>query len=129
LIVPQRLRQGGKRFILKLMEISRIGPRTGQIAVIFVSQRTGAEDAEYAAAAAAMAELAAVQPGYAGVDSVRDAQGLGITISYWTDDASAIAWRDHPEHSRIRDAGRARWYDWYTLEVSRVERGYRWSRT
>jgi heme-degrading monooxygenase HmoA len=118
------LRHGGKRFILKPME----NPRTGQIAVIFVSQRTGAEEAEYGAAATAMAELAAAQPGYAGVDSVRDAQGLGITISYWTDDASAIAWRDHPEHARIREMGRARWYDWYTLEVTRVERGYRWSR-
>ena len=103
-------------------------PRTGQIAVIFVSQRTGADAAGYGAASEAMAELAAAQPGYAGVDSVRDADGLGITISYWIDDASAIAWRDHPEHARIRDLGRARWYDWYTLEVTRVERGYRWTR-
>jgi heme-degrading monooxygenase HmoA len=122
------LRQGRKRFILKPMDNPRTGPRSGQIAVIFVSQRTGEDAADYGAAADAMAELAATQPGYAGVDSVRDAQGLGITISYWTDDASAIAWRDHPEHARIRDLGRARWYDWYTLEVTRVERGYRWSR-
>lgn len=102
--------------------------REGQIAVIFVSQRTG-EDAEgYGAAAEAMAALAAAQPGYAGVDSVRDEGGLGITVSYWADDASARAWRDNPEHARIRDQGRARWYDWYVLEVTRVERGYRWSR-
>lgn len=103
-------------------------PRTGQIAVIFVSQRTGLEAAEYVAAADAMAQLAAAQPGYAGVDSVRDTDGLGITISYWADAASAMAWRDHPEHARIRDLGRARWYDWYTLDVTRVERGYRWTR-
>jgi len=103
-------------------------PRIGQVAVIFVSQRTGADAAGYGAAAEAMAELAAAQPGYAGVDSVRDANGLGITISYWADDASAAAWRDHSEHARIRDLGRARWYDWYTLEVTRVERGYRWTR-
>ena len=103
-------------------------PRQGQVAVIFVSQRTD-EDAEgYAQDAEAMGALAAAQPGYAGVDSVRDAGGLGITVSYWVDDASARAWRDNPEHARIRDQGRARWYDWYVLEVTRVERGYRWSR-
>lgn len=123
-MAQQRLRHAGKRFILKRME----HPRTGQIAVIFVSQRTGLEAAEYVAAAEAMAQLAAVQPGYAGVDSVRDTDGLGITISYWADEASAMAWRDHPEHARIRDLGRARWYDWYTLDVTRVERGYRWTR-
>jgi heme-degrading monooxygenase HmoA len=102
--------------------------REGQIAVIFVSQRTR-EDAEgYAAAAEAMGALAAQQPGYVGVESVRDETGLGITVSYWADDASATAWRDNPEHARIRELGRARWYDWYALEVTRVERGYRWAR-
>ncbi len=101
--------------------------RTGQIAVIFVSHRTGADETGYGAAATAMAELAATQPGYAGMDSVRDTAGLGITVSYWADDASARAWRDHPEHVRIRDLGRARWYDWYRLDVTRVERSYGWS--
>lgn len=102
--------------------------REGLVAVIFVSQRTD-EDAEgYTAAAEAMGALAAAQPGYAGVESVRDGSGLGITVSYWADDASAKAWRDNPEHARIRDLGRERWYDWYALEVTRVERGYRWSR-
>lgn len=104
-------------------------PREGQVAVIFVSQRTGEDAAGYADAAQAMGVLAAVQPGYAGTDSVRDSGGLGITVSYWNDMASAAAWRDHPEHARIRDLGRARWYDWYSLDVARVERGYRWSRT
>ena len=103
-------------------------PREGQVAVIFVSQRTDEDADGYSEAADAMAALAALQPGYAGVESVRDSGGLGITVSYWTDDTSAQAWRDNPDHARIRDLGRARWYDWYVLEVTRVERGYRWSR-
>ena len=96
--------------------------------MIFISQRTGEDDQGYGEAAGAMAALAAQQPGYAGVESVRDSGGIGITVSYWADDASAIAWRDNAEHARIRDLGRARWYEWYVLEVTRVERGYRWSR-
>lgn len=102
--------------------------RTGQIAVLFVSQRTAEDEIGYAEAAAAMDALAATQPGYRGLDSQRGADGVGITISYWADDASARAWRDHPDHAAIRAAGRARWYAWYEVIVTRVERGYRWSR-
>jgi len=102
--------------------------RTGQIAVIFVSTRNGSDAGGYAEAAVAMDRLAAVQPGYRGVDSVREAGGPGITVSYWADPASAAAWRDHPEHRAIRDAGRALWYDSYTVSVARVERGYAWVR-
>lgn len=102
--------------------------RTGQVAVIFVAQRTGEDDAGYGAAAAAMAALAERQGGYAGIRSVRGDDGLGITVSYWTDEAAAIAWRDHAEHARIRERGRERWYDWYELQVTRVERDYGWRR-
>jgi heme-degrading monooxygenase HmoA len=121
---PWRLRTPPKRFIEQRMKY----PREGQVAVIFVSQRTDEDADGYSEAAGAMAALAALQPGYAGVESVRDSGGLGITVSYWVDDTSAKAWRDNPDHARIRDLGRARWYDWYVLEVTRVERGYRWSR-
>jgi heme-degrading monooxygenase HmoA len=104
------------------------GERTGQIAVIFVSRRSGEDAGGYAAAAAAMAELAAAQPGYRGVDSVRDGDGVGITVSYWADQASAAAWRDHPDHVRIREAGRDRWYDSYEVVVAAVARDYSWRR-
>ena len=102
--------------------------RKGQVAVIFVSQRRAADPAGYAAAATTTDLLAAAQPGYCGVDSARDGDGLGITVSYWADDDAAAAWRDHPEHRAIRDAGRGRWYDRYEVIVTRVERDYRWRR-
>ena len=102
--------------------------RTGQIAVIFTATRTAADDAGYAVAAAAMDTLAAAQPGYRGVDSVRGADGYGITVSYWADDAAAVAWRDHPDHRATRDQGRARWYSDYSITVARVERDYAWTR-
>lgn len=100
--------------------------RTGQIAVIFTSRRTDADPAGYAEAAAAMETLAARQPGYRGIESARGDDGFGITISYWANEASAIAWRAHPEHARIRDAGRARWYAEYGVRVARVDRAYDW---
>jgi heme-degrading monooxygenase HmoA len=104
------------------------GDRTGQVAVIFVSRRTEQDAAGYAAASARMEELARVQPGFCGIDAVRDAAGLGITVSYWRDDAAARAWREEAEHAATRDVGRERWYRDYTLTVATVTRGYRWSR-
>ncbi len=102
--------------------------RTGQIAVIFVSQRTGA-DVGYAEAAEAMDRLAAEQPGYRGVDAVRGADGLGITISWWADEAAAIAWREHPAHAAIRARGRDTWYERYAVAVGAITRSYQWERT
>jgi heme-degrading monooxygenase HmoA len=103
------------------------GERVGQVVVTFVSRRNGRDEAGYAAAAARMDALAAAQPGYRGVDSVRAADGLGITLSYWADEASAIAWRDHPEHAETRERGRERWYDDYAVTVATVTRDYRWA--
>jgi heme-degrading monooxygenase HmoA len=102
--------------------------RTGQIAVIFVSFRNAADAIGYGEAAAAMDALAAAQPGYRGVDSAREAGGMGITVSYWADDAAAIAWRDNPDHAAIREFGRALWYDSYSVNVARIERAYSWAR-
>ena len=103
-------------------------PHPGEIAVIFASQRTGADDAGYQAAAEAMEALAALQPGYRGIVSTRGADGFGITISYWADEAAALAWRDHPDHAAIRERGRAEWYDSYRMTVSTVVRSYDWRR-
>lgn len=102
--------------------------RTGQTAVIFTNRRNRADEAGYAAAAAAMEARAALQPGYRGIDSVRGTDGAGITVSWWADEASAVAWRRDLEHSAIREAGRARWYDSYEVAVATVGRSYTWTR-
>ncbi|MBM6576876.1 antibiotic biosynthesis monooxygenase [Sphingomonas sp. BT552] len=102
--------------------------REGQVAVVFLSRRSSADEAGYADAAAAMDALAAVQPGYRGVDSARGTDGFGITVSWWADEASAVAWRAHPDHTAIRDRGRSLWYDGYEVAVAGVTRSYAWER-
>lgn len=104
----------------------------GAVAVIFTSERradpaTGlaADAVGYAAMAEAMQDLAARQPGYLGVDSVRDpATGLGITVSYWADDASARAWKSVAEHLVAQERGRDDWYAAYSVVVAEVTRSY-----
>jgi heme-degrading monooxygenase HmoA len=100
----------------------------GTVSVIFIAQRTDQDRDGYAAAADAMDRLAAQQPGYVGMESVRGDDGLGITVSYWESDAHAKAWRDNPDHAATRDAGRDRWYSHYSLHVAEVTRSYDWQK-
>lgn len=90
-------------------------------AVIFTSLRTPTESG-YDETSARMIDLAAQQPGFLGVESVRD--GLGITISYWRDEASIAAWRREAEHREAQRTGRDRWYEQYRVQVAWVERAY-----
>nr|WP_315457553.1 antibiotic biosynthesis monooxygenase [uncultured Sphingorhabdus sp.] len=100
----------------------------GTISVIFIAQRTDADVVGYAQAATMMEELAAQQDGYLTMDSARGSDGLGITVSYWTNEDAAKAWRDHPKHAAIRDDGRDRWYSHYSLHVAEVTRSYDWTK-
>lgn len=93
-------------------------------AVIFISVRTPGDDDGYGAMAERMVELAREQPGFLGVESVRDANGLGITVSYWKDEAAIHGWREHAEHLIAQAKGRNQWYAHYELRVARVERAY-----
>lgn len=97
-------------------------------AVIFSSRRT-AGDEGYGAMAERMVELAAVQPGFLGVESTRGVDGFGITVAYWTDEDAIKAWRQHAEHTVAREQGRARWYEHFEVRVARVERAYGGPRT
>jgi heme-degrading monooxygenase HmoA len=111
------------------MDDTRFAPRPEPpyYAVIFTAQRTDV-DAGYGETADRMVELASQQPGFLGVESTRDATGLGITVSYWRTLEDIAAWNRHLEHATARASGRAQWYTRYELRVARVERAYGWSR-
>jgi heme-degrading monooxygenase HmoA len=99
-------------------------PAPPYFAVIFTSLRTS-DNEGYAVTAERMLELAAEQPGYLGVESVRDgATGLGITVSYWRDEESILAWKRNAEHREAQRNGHSRWYAAFTTRVSKVEREY-----
>ncbi len=93
-------------------------------AVIFSSLRTPVDDAGYAQTADDMEALAAQQPGYLGIESARDASGLGITVSYWASEEAILAWRRNADHLAAQRAGRETWYRAYEIRVARVERAY-----
>ena len=98
-------------------------PQPPYYAVIFTNQRTEGDEG-YADTAERMVALARLQPGFLGVESVRSADGAGITVSYWSSEEAIAAWRQHAEHSQAREQGRRRWYAGFQLRVAKVERAY-----
>jgi len=94
-----------------------------------VNRFTAGDSAEgeappYEAIATRMLALAQEQPGYLGEDSASAENGLGITVSYWEDEASILAWKANAEHALAQAFGRSDYYAAYTVRVARVERAY-----
>ncbi|MEI5675644.1 MULTISPECIES: antibiotic biosynthesis monooxygenase family protein [unclassified Nocardioides] len=98
-------------------------PEPPYTAVVFTSLRTEG-DQGYARMAERMDLLAQEQPGYLGIEAARDAGGLGITVSYWVDDAAAAAWKQVAEHLVAQERGREVWYADYRVRVATVTRAY-----
>lgn len=97
------------------------------VAVIFTSLRPTGPEAKsdgYAEAARHMDDLARGQPGFLGLETARDQDGFGITVSYWTDMGAAQSWKQHSEHLKAQHKGRHGWYHAWHVRVCQVERSY-----
>jgi heme-degrading monooxygenase HmoA len=98
-------------------------PEPPYYVVIFTSLRTAADDG-YDQTAQKMVALASGQPGFLGVESVREESGLGITVSYWKDRAAINKWKNQPAHRQAQQFGRDKWYRHYRIRVAKVDKEY-----
>ena len=73
-----------------------------------------------------MVQLASQHPGFLGVESVRD--GMGITVSYWSDTESIKAWKQNAEHLAAQKKGRDVWYQEFKIRIAKIERDYGFSK-
>ena len=100
-------------------------PEPPYYAAIFTSRRAAEHDG-YSEMTDRMVELAEQQPGYLGMESVREG-AVGITVSYWDSVDAIDAWRKHVEHREAQRLGREQWYEAYEVRVARVERALSFS--
>ncbi|MBW2443985.1 MAG: antibiotic biosynthesis monooxygenase [Deltaproteobacteria bacterium] len=98
-------------------------PQPPYYAVIFASLRSGTDEG-YADTAAQMMALASEQPGFLGVESVREEGGAGITVSYWKDKKAIREWKNHAAHQQAQRFGKEKWYRSYKIRVSKVMKDY-----
>lgn len=101
-------------------------PQPPYYAVIFSSRRNDRDDEGYGATAQRMAELAAQQRAFLGVESTRGSDGFGITVAYFDSEDAIRGWKLHAEHAVAREQGRRDWYEHFEVRVAKVERAYGW---
>lgn len=80
-------------------------------------------DAEYNSMAARMRELALSQFGCLSFTAATEGDHE-IAVSYWPDEASIRAWKQHAEHLEAQQLGRDRWYAGYDVDIAEVKRSY-----
>lgn len=97
-------------------------PDPPYVAVIFSAVGTSDSDG-YEPTLKAMREQAQAQPGFLGIESAGGAR-LELTVSYWSSEADARAWKAVAEHAEAQRLGRERWYQSYRVRIARVDRAY-----
>ena len=93
------------------------------VAVIFISQRTHVDE-NYSEINDKLEALAAKLSGFIKVESCRDKDGYGISISYWKTMEDAVNWKEVPYHKIAQEAGKDKWYESYSVDVCEVKRSY-----
>lgn len=89
-------------------------------AVIFKSKLAIADDS-YGEMAKIMQLHVEEQSGFLGCDSVRNHEGIGITVSYWSNLESIKQWQYHVLHVQAKLLGKTKWYEDYTIRICKVE--------
>ncbi len=95
-----------------------------QYAVIFTSQRREGSDQAYNEMSEKMLSMVKNQPGFISADSLRNADGFGITISYWSTLESIKDWKSDGEHVKAQDHGRSSWYSAYSVRICHIAKEY-----
>ena len=93
-------------------------------AVIFTSKRNDGDKENYGLTADRMVELAEKQEGYIGIESYRNDDGYGVTISYWKNLENISNWKRNMEHRSAQKEGKGNWYAEYKVRIAKVERDY-----
>jgi heme-degrading monooxygenase HmoA len=96
-------------------------PEPPYYAVVFTSLRTPGDEG-YEDMADKMLALASRQSGFLGVESARE--GVGITVSYWSDLDAIARWKADIAHREAQALGHSRWYSSFRVRVAKVERDY-----
>lgn len=104
-------------------------PKLNMILVLFRSRLHPEAGDDYHDMAAEMLATAEGMPGFIDFKSYRAEDGERLSVIRWQDLETLTRWRDHPRHKIAQQAGRARWYESYRIEVAEVRREAFFQRT
>lgn len=90
--------------------------------IIFRSKLTAQAGEDYQAMNAEMESLVRQNPGFIDVKSYKSEDGERLTVVWWRDEESLREWRNLMRHREAQKTGRAKWYEYYEMEVASVVR-------
>ena len=95
------------------------------VIVIFRSRLKGGDELAYQEMLGKMVARVQASPGYISHKGYVSEDGERVTIVRFKSDEDALAWKNDPEHQVAQKLGRERWYEWFHVEVAKLEREYK----
>ena len=95
---------------------------THMLVILFRSKLAPTAGEDYGEMAAEMDAHARTFDGFIDVKFYTSADGERLTIVWWRDEESLALWRNDMRHRVAQQTGRARWYEYYKLEVAQIVR-------
>ena len=68
--------------------------------------------------------LAKKQRGFICFESYTNKKGENVSISYWESLADIKTWKENLEHQMAQKLGKEKWYNYFKLQVCKIEREY-----
>jgi heme-degrading monooxygenase HmoA len=96
-------------------------PKPPYYAVVFTSERTPGDNG-YNEMSDEMERLASEQKGFLGIESAREQDGVGITVSYWDSLEAIKNWKENERHRLAQYRGKTEWYQSFSTRICKVER-------
>ncbi|MDU2065815.1 MAG: antibiotic biosynthesis monooxygenase [Sporomusaceae bacterium] len=97
-------------------------PEAPYYAVIFTSVMSDQDLDSYNRIGDELIKAVEGQPGFLGIESVRDASGVGITVSYWDSLEAIEQWKNDQKHLVAQKKGSEVWYKNFATRICKVER-------
>jgi len=91
-----------------------------RVMVVFRSRLNDGIEEAFEPEAARMKTLASATPGFLGYKVFTADDGERVSIIEFESLESERAWRDHPEHRKAQQRGRAEFYGGYRIQVCEV---------
>ena len=89
---------------------------------LFRSKLTDLAGADYQAMNTELESLVRQNAGFIDVKGYTSEDGERLTVVWWRDEESLRDWRELMRHRQAQQTGRAKWYQYYEMEVANVIR-------
>jgi heme-degrading monooxygenase HmoA len=99
------------------------------IVTVFRSRLQPEHAAEYYEMATRMHALAESMPGFVSFKTFRAEDGERVSVIEFASEEALRAWREHPEHRKAQELGRAAFYAEFQIQVCSVIRQYGFKRS